>query len=172
MQKTSCLASKNLQELDVILVTLDLVCALDVLWLGLCEDSWDILFRVLDVLDTDDALKENILWSIGRGWWDDTRAIDEVDALHEGDILPDLGLSRNWGNCADLLVAECVDDGGFPGVWISDEADGDLLAVGVEGGELAEKLDEGALSKRVGDLSVESESWVVLGQVTNPCGLK
>lgn len=172
MKKTSCLASENLQELDVVLVALNLICALNVLWLGLCEDSWDILFWVLDVLDTDDTLEENVLWSIGGGWWDDTRAIDEVDALHEGDVLPDLGLSWNWSDCAYLLVAESVDNGGFAGVWVSDETDGDLLAVGVEGGELAEELDQGALSEGVGDLSVESESWVVLGQVANPCSLK
>jgi hypothetical protein len=36
-----------------------------------------------------------------------------------------------------------------------------LLAVGVEAGELAEKLDEGALAEGVGDRGVECECGVV-----------
>lgn len=155
----------------MVLVALDLVCALNVLWLGLCQDGWDILFWVLDVLNTDNSLKQNILWRIGRGRWDDTRAIDEVDALHESDILPDLCLSWNWCDGADLLVAKGVDDGGLSSVWVSDEPDGDLLAVGVKGGELAEELDERALSEGVGDLGVEGEGWVVLGEIADPCSL-
>lgn len=61
--------------------------------------------------------------------------------------MPDLGLSRDGSDGADFLVAEGVDDGGFAGVGVADEADRDLLAVGVEAGELAEKLDEGALAE-------------------------
>lgn len=42
---------------------------------------------------------------------------------------------------ADFLFAQGVDDGGFARVGVADEADGDLLAVGVQGRELAEELD-------------------------------
>jgi hypothetical protein len=52
--------------------------------------------------------------------------------------LPHLGLTGDRRNCADLLVAKGVDDGGFAGVWVADETDGNLLAGRVEGGELAE----------------------------------
>ena len=42
---------------------------------------------------------------------------------------------------ADFFFAQGVDDGGFSCVRVADEADGDLFAVGVQGGELAEELD-------------------------------
>ena len=29
-------------------------------------------------------------------------AVDEEDLLHQGDVLPDLGLTRNWGDFAHL----------------------------------------------------------------------
>jgi hypothetical protein len=66
-------------------------------------------------------------------------------------ILPDLGLAGDRRHGADFLVAERVNYGGFSGVGVPDEADGDLFAVGVEGGELAEKLDQGAFAEGVGD---------------------
>ena len=52
--------------------------------------------------------------------------------------MPHLGLTRDRRNCADLLVAKGVDDGGLAGVGVADETDGDLLAGRVEGRELAE----------------------------------
>jgi hypothetical protein len=52
--------------------------------------------------------------------------------------LPHFGLTRNRRNCANLLVAKGVDDGGFASVRVADETDGDLLAGRVEGRELAE----------------------------------
>jgi len=52
--------------------------------------------------------------------------------------LPHLGLTRDGRDCADLLVAEGVDDGGFAGVGVANETDGNLLAGRVEGRELAE----------------------------------
>jgi hypothetical protein len=70
--------------------------------------------------------------------------------------LPDLSLSRNRSDSADLLGAEGVDDGRLAGVGVPDQSDGDLLPVGVEGGKLTEELDERTLSERVVDIGVES----------------
>jgi hypothetical protein len=52
--------------------------------------------------------------------------------------LPHLGLTRDRRNCADLLVPKGVDDGGFAGVRVADETNGNLLAGRVEGRKLAE----------------------------------
>jgi hypothetical protein len=46
-----------------------------------------------------------------------------------------------------------------------------LFAVGVEAGELAEELDEGAFAEGVCDGGVEGEGGVVFGEVADPCGL-
>lgn len=86
----------------------------------------------------------------------DAWAVDHVDALHEGDVLPDLCLAGNGRDDAHFLLSERVDDGGFARVGVADHADGDLLAIGVQGGELTEEGDEGAFAEGVVDVGVES----------------
>ena len=54
---------------------------------------------------------------------------------------------------------------------IADSA-GNLFAVGVEGGELTEELDQGAFTEGVGDGCVEGECRIIFRQVSNPRGLK
>ena len=58
--------------------------------------------------------------------------------------------------------------GGFAGVGVADEADGDLLARGVQGGELAEERDEGAFAEGVGEGGVEGEGGVGLVEEAGP----
>ena len=65
------------------------------------------------------------------GGRDDAGAVDEVDAFHESDVLPDFRLAGDGGGGADAFLAEGVDDGRLADVGVADEADGDLLAVGV-----------------------------------------
>ena len=93
----------------------------------------------------------------------DTGTVDEVDALHEGDVLPDFRLAGDRGNFGDFLLAEGVNDGGFARVRVADKADGDLFAGGVEGGELAEKGDQGAFAEGVRHGGVEGEGGVGFG---------
>lgn len=139
---------------------------------ALFEDGGDVLFWVGDVFDTDDTTEEDVGFGVGLGWRDDTGAINQEDSSHEGNVLPDFGLSGDWGDCADLLGAESVDDGGLSSVGVTDQTDGDLFSVGVEGGELTKELDEGTLSKGVVDVGVEGECRVILREMTNPSGLK
>lgn len=87
--------------------------------------------------------------------WYNSRTINHVDALHERDVLPDLGLTSNRCNNADLLLPQCVDDGRLARVGVADHADRDLFAVAVQGRELAEKCDEGTFAEAVVDRSVE-----------------
>lgn len=109
------------------------------------------MFWVLDVLDSYHAAEKNVLGSVCAAGRHNTWTIDEVDAFHESDVLPYFGFPRNWGYCADFLFTEGVDNGGLPGVWVSDKADRYLLAFCVEGGKLTEELDEGTFAKRVCD---------------------
>ena len=85
--------------------------------------------------------------------------------------MPDLRLARDRSSSADFLLPEGVDDGGFACVGVADEADGDLFAVGVEGGELSEEGDKSAFSKGVGQACVKGESRIFLGEELNPFGL-
>ena len=93
--------------------------------------------RVLDVFCADDTTEEDVFWCVVHAWRHTTRTVDQVDALHEGDVLPHLGLARDGCNCTDLLVTKGVDNGGLARVRVADKADGDLLTRRVEGRELA-----------------------------------
>jgi hypothetical protein len=170
-QETTTLASKSAEEVDSILRLLDTVGALQVAGLNTAQDSRNVLLRVLNILHTADTAQENVLLSVILVWRDNTRAIDEVDTLHQSDILPHLGLTRDRSDGADLLLAKSVDDGGLSSVGISNQADGDLLAVRMQGRKLAQKLDQRALAKGVVDRCVERKSGVVLRQMTNPSSL-
>ena len=76
--------------------------------------------------------------------------------------MPHLGLAGDRCGGADFLFAESVDYGGFAGVGVADEADGDLFATCVERGELAQKADEGAFAEGVCEAGVEGEGGVFL----------
>src|SRR5690606_14210061 len=120
------------------------VSSLDMPLFALFKHCGNVLFRVADVFDTHYTTEEDVCLSVGLRGRDDTGAINQEDSSHERDVLPDLSLSRNRSDSADLLGAEGVDDGGFAGVGVSDQSDGDLLPIGVEGRELAEELDKRA----------------------------
>lgn len=121
-----------------------------------------------EMLDPDDSLENLLALRVACRGGDDSRAVDEVDAAHEGDVLPHLGLSRDRGSLADGLLLERVDDGRLADVGVSYESDTDLLLVGEESGELTEELDEGSLSERVVDRGVEGDGRVRLGQDLDP----
>jgi hypothetical protein len=125
----------------------------------------------VDVLHTADTTKENVFRSVVLTGRDNTGAINEVNSLHQCDILPHLGLTRNGSDCADLLVTKGVDDGGLARVGVSNQTNRNLLTVGVERRELTEQSDQGSLAERVVDVGVESQCRVVLGKMTNPGSL-
>ena len=126
---------------------------------------------MLNVFGANNTTKENVFWCVGHAGRHTTGAIDEVDALHECDVLPHLGLTRDRRNCADLLVPKGVDDGGFARVGVADETDRDLFAGGVKGGELTEKRDEGTLAEGVCDGGVEGKGRVFTGKKLDPASL-
>lgn len=118
-----------------------IVRAFDMSRLGAPQHGVDVLGWVLHVLDAHDAAEEDVFFRVGGAGGHDARAVNEVNSFHEGDVLPYFRFAGNRGDGADFFLAESVDDGGFARVGVADEADGDLLAVGVESGELAEELD-------------------------------
>lgn len=87
--------------------------------------------RVLHILHPYHASQQNILFRIISIGGHHTRAIDQVDAFHERDVLPYFCFARDGGDGADFLLTEGIDDRGLASVGVADEADGDLLAVGV-----------------------------------------
>ena len=77
----------------------------------------------VQVLDSNNTFEDCCCIGIFGGDGYDTRTIDQVDSFHQGNVLPDLGLSRNRGDGTDLLLLDGVDDTGFTDVGVSDESD-------------------------------------------------
>jgi hypothetical protein len=115
------------------MLILNTICPLQVTGLDATKNSWNILFRVLNILNPANATKKNVLLGVILVWRNDSRAIDEVDPLHQGDVLPHLGLTRDRSHSADLLLPKSVDDGRLAGVGVSDKTDRNLFPVGVQG---------------------------------------
>lgn len=109
-----------------------------------------ILRGILDVLDSHHAPEQDVFGAVCDTRRHDSRTIYQIDSLHERDVLPYFSFAGYGRGGADFLFAECVDDAGFAGVRVADEADGDLFAVAMEAGELAEEGDEGAFAEGVG----------------------
>lgn len=126
-----------------------------------------MLRAVLHALNAHDALEHELRLRCSRGLHG-SRAVDEVNAAEEGDVLPHLGLPRNGGHRAHLLFPEGVDDGGLAHVGIAHEPDGYGLLVCVELGELPEQVDERGFPKGVCDRGVECYRGRLLGQHLDP----
>ena len=100
---------------------------------------------VREALGADDALQDGVglaLVVVGRAVVvDDARAVDEVDALRQRDVLPDLGLPRDGRDLADGLGPQGVDHARLADVGVADDAHADLLGLAVELGVLAEDVE-------------------------------
>lgn len=57
------------------------------------------------VFYSDDALQHNVCLVVIVLVVDNSGAVDEEDALHEGDVLPHLGFTRDWSHLAHLQHA-------------------------------------------------------------------
>lgn len=112
------------------------------------------------MLNTDDTLEYLLRFSVFAARRHDTRAVDEVDSLHEGNVLPDFGLPRDRSDLADFLALYCVDDTALANIRIADKTDTDLLLLGHEIGELAEELNEGTFTEGVVDRGMEGDCGV------------
>jgi hypothetical protein len=142
LEQFTSLSGNLLEEVDRILPIVKTISTLEILMTYTLKDGGDSILGSLDIFDTHRALQDNVCFTIIDVGWNDTRTINEIDTLHQGDVLPNLGLTRDGGNRADLFGLECVDDGRFTSVGVSNETHRDLLAVTVKGGELTEKLDQ------------------------------
>lgn len=171
LEETTALASKKREPVEVVLLVLDTVGALKVTGQDTAENSRNVLLWVVNVLHSADSTEKDVLLSVVGVGRDHTRTIDEVDSLHQGNVLPHLGLTRNGSDCAHLLVSESVDDGRLARVGVADQANRHLLAVGMKGRELTKQGDQRTLAERVVDIGVESETRVVLRKMANPSGL-
>ena len=80
-----------LEEIIGVRPGVDEVMLPDVLGLDDVEHGGDVLRGVLDELCADDALEDLLLVRLVLGGVDHAGAVDQVDLLHQFDVLPDLG---------------------------------------------------------------------------------
>jgi hypothetical protein len=171
LEETTTLAGKKREPVEVVLLVLDTVCTLKVTGQDTAKNGRNVLLWVVNVLHSADTTEKNVLLGVIDVGRDHTRTIDEIDSLHQGDVLPHLGFTRNGSNCAHLLGSESVDDGRLARVGVADQANRHLLAVGVKGRELAKQRDQRTLAERVVDVGMESKTRIILRKMTNPSGL-
>jgi hypothetical protein len=123
---------------------------------------------MLNSHDTFEYLLSLGIFAAGRN---NTGAIDEVDTLHECNILPDFGLARNRSDIADLLSFDGIDDAAFADIGVANEANRNLLLVGHEIGELTEELNKGTFAEGVVDGCMEGDGRVRFGEILYPASL-
>jgi hypothetical protein len=151
---------------------LDVVRPAQVLGSNTLEQGDNVICRCRQMLDAHNAFENFCCFGVLRRRRNNAGAVDQIDALHKGDVLPNLGLPGQWCHIADLLLLERVDDARLAHVGVADEANADLLLVGMQVGELTQQLNEGAFPERVIDGSVEGDRRVELGQVLDPASLQ
>lgn len=120
------------------------------------------------VFDSDNSLEHSVGIGIFGGKGYNTRTIDQVDSLHQGNVLPDFRLSWDRGDSADLFLFDRIDDARFTDIGVSDETDRYLLLVRMKDRELTEELNEGSFTKRVVDRGVECDGGCREGEVFDP----
>ena len=149
----------------------DAVRALHVLFSHSGQYGGDMIFGLLDVLHSDDTLQDDIGFRVMGVGLHDTGAIDEIDASHQRNVLPDFGLARDGCNGADGFGAKRVDDGGFAGVGVANETDRDLFLIRMKSRELTKQLDQGSFAERIIDGGVEGEGRILLREDFDPACL-
>ena len=154
----------------------------DVPLLQQLQDGVDdvVLARVPHALDADDALEHALDVAVALLVVDDARAVDEVNAPREHDVLPDLRLARDRRDLADRLPPERVDQRALPGVGVPDDPDADRVpddALGadlrlvddvVQARELPQEVDEVALAEGVRRRAVHRDRRAVPRQDLQP----
>ncbi len=114
-----------------------LIRSLDVLLLDTLEHLVDVVLGRGYILDTDNTLENDVGLAVAVREHH-TGTVDQVDALHERNVLPDLGLAGDRGHFAHLLLAKGVDHRALARVRVADEAHADLLVLLVQVGELTQ----------------------------------
>ena len=84
-----------------------------------------------ECFDAYDALKDGGGERIVGGCRDDSGAVDQVNPTSEGDVLPDLRLTRNRCYPTHLPALQRVDNAALPNIRITDKTNRYLLLVGV-----------------------------------------
>jgi hypothetical protein len=139
----------------------------DVLGCNSIEDGLDVALGVRDFLGTHHSLEDFVSIRLAH-IIDDSWAVDEVDALGQGDVLPHFGLAWNGRNSAASLLHQGVDHAGLAHVGVPDETHRDALLLLVKHVELLEQLDERTFTEGVGETSLESESRREVLKVLHP----
>ena len=87
-------------------------------------------------------------------------------ALHDSGLC--IGAGEPKYPTDHLFGAQRVDDGRLADIGVADKANGDVLLIGAQAGQLAQQREQAALAKGVGDAGVKGESWVLLAQRRQP----
>lgn len=142
-----------------------------IFWLDSGEYGRNVLGWRIDIFYPHYSFENRGRLTVSHSNGNNARAVDEVDASHQRNVLPHFCLAGNGGDCADLLLLECVDDARLARVGVADKADRDLLLVRVQYAELTEQLNQRPFSKGIIDGSVKRNRGRFLGKDLDPSSL-
>mmetsp|Transcript_7923 Transcript_7923/g.15041 ORF Transcript_7923/g.15041 Transcript_7923/m.15041 type:complete len:340 (+) Transcript_7923:676-1695(+) len=97
------------------------------------------------------------------------RAVNQVDLLGQGDVLPDLGLARHGRHLAHLLRAQRVDDRRLPNIGVAHKPHRDAsLVTRLQARQLAKHREQCPFAKGACLAGVEGKSGVSPGEGVQP----
>ena len=76
----------------------------------------------IQIFDSNNPFEDGGCIGIFGGDGYDTWTIDQVDSLHQRNVLPDLGFSRDRSDGTDFLLLNGVDNARFTNVGVTDES--------------------------------------------------
>mmetsp|Transcript_50825 Transcript_50825/g.95059 ORF Transcript_50825/g.95059 Transcript_50825/m.95059 type:complete len:307 (+) Transcript_50825:341-1261(+) len=95
-------------------------------------------------------------------------AIQHVDLLCEGDVLPHACLTRNRCRFADFFPLQRVDDGRLAHVRVADHPDSHVFFLLEQVAKLTQQVQQGVLAEGVGDRRVERQGREIPHQLLDP----
>jgi len=113
----------------------------EVLRLDPVENGLNVRVGIRDLFSTHDSLEYFVNLCL-VGIVDDTWTINQINALGQRDVLPNLRLSWNRCDFADTLLHECIDDRRFADIRVANKADTDAFLLPVQVVELLEQLNQ------------------------------
>ena len=139
----------------------------DVFLLHSIKNGLDVGVWVRNLLSTNYTFKYFVNLRFTR-IVDYSWAVNQVNSLGQGDVLPMFCLTRNGCNFANLFLHQGIDHRGLAHIWIADESNTDAFLLSVQVVELLQKLNQRPFAEWIGHTRLEAKCGSKLLQVLYP----
>jgi hypothetical protein len=156
----------------IIFPIIDAICFLYVFWLGFLQDHVNVESRLINLFNSNATFEYhiNIIFTIMI--IHNSRAINEIDALGQCDVLPDSCFSWNRCTLANFFLFQGVDNGRFSYIRISNETNTDMLLVFVQIIELSQQINQRSFSEGIVQRSMVCKCRIFFVEISQPFRLQ